>query len=129
VKHLALAFLLAIFCSQSATAGPRNWTKHHKRFLLMEGAAITGAAIHYKGLNHCRKLNGPEPCDAHYGAAYGTFWFGTALTVVAFPAVAEGCWANQVGHFCDAIAYVPSGIQLGWGVHEWRISSYKKDTR
>ena len=119
-----LCFLLALAgLAGPAQAGPRNWLSHHKRFVAMESAALTGAAIHYAGLNHCRKRNGPEPCDAHYGAAWQAYWFTTGLTVVALPATAEGCWRDQQGKFCNLFAYTGSASQAGWGVHEWRVKA------
>jgi hypothetical protein len=125
VKRIALFVILALstFCCQSATAGPLDWAKHHKRFLLMEGAAITAASIHAAGLHHCRHYAGVEACDAHYGAAWGAYGFATGLTVVAMPAVAEGCWKSGQGKFCNLFAYGGSAVQAGWGLHEFSIKS------
>jgi hypothetical protein len=123
MKNLFRCFALLAFVAGSAQAGPLNWAKHHKRFLAMEGAAIAGASIHAAGLHHCRRVNGVEPCDAHYGAAWASFGFTTGITTIVFPAVAEGCWSNSGGKFCNIFAYTPSTIQAGWGIHEWRIKT------
>jgi hypothetical protein len=120
--------MLSLILLSSVEAGPKDWIKHHKRFLIMEGAAITGAAIHYSGLRHCRRLNGVEPCDLHYGAAWANFWVVTSLTTVVMPSVAESCWKNEGGKFCYALAYGGPIAQSSWGAHEWRINPSKKDT-
>lgn len=120
------ALLLALFCASSASAGPKDWAKHHKRFLLMEGTAIAGASIHAAGLHHCRKTNGVEPCDEHYGLAWAAYGFTTGLTVIAAPAIAEGCWKdNPSAKFCYIFGYAGSAYQGTWGVHEWLINKPK----
>src|SRR5438876_9752509 len=117
---LSLAVSLSIV--PSLNAGPIDWTKHHKRFLLMEGAAVTGAIIHYKGLRHCQRFNGVEPCDEHYGSAWAMYGVTTAFTAIALPATAEGCWKdNDSARFCYLFAYGGSAFQTSWGIHEWTI--------
>lgn len=128
MRSIILAILI-LLSSATASANPIDWIKHHKRFLAMEGFAITGAVVHYKGLEHCRKHFGPEPCDEHYGAAWGAYWFTTGVTTIALPAAAEGCWRNEGGKFCNILAYTGSATQLGWGVHEWRINASKTDSK
>jgi hypothetical protein len=123
-----LALLVLLLLVQPTPAGPRDWIRHHKRFLVMEGAAITGASIHAAGLHHCRHYAGVEACDAHYGAAWAAFGFTSGITVIAMPAVAEGCWKNEGGRFCNVLAYGGSITQAAWGVHEWRITPHKIDT-
>lgn len=121
---------LALFCCSTAQAGPRDWLSHHKRFLLMESAAVAGASIDAAGLHHCRKTNGVEPCTAHYGAAWATFGITTGLTTIVLPSVAEGCWKNEGGKFCNIFAYSGSTGQAAWGLHEWRIhETAQRDTR
>lgn len=120
---LSLALLLTF--GTVSEAGPLDWVKHHKRFLLMESAAVTGAAIHYAGLRHCRRANGVEPCDAHYGGAWAAFGFTTGITVIAMPAIAESCWKDGQGKFCNIFAYSGSAGQASWGIHEWRIREKK----
>ena len=123
-----ISLLVALILATPTNAGPINWAKHHKRFLFIEGAALTGAAIHYKGLNHCRKVNGPEPCDEKYGSAYPMFWTWTGLSAIAFPAIAEGCWKdNPDAKFCNLFAYGSSVTQASWGIHEWSISKPRRD--
>lgn len=117
---IKLAALLLIF-TIPVEAGPKHWIAHHKRILLVEGAAFGAAAIHYKGLDRCRRMNGPEPCDEHYGAAWAVFGFVTVVNVVAMPAVAEGCWKDGHGKFCNIFAYGGSAAQAGWGLHEATI--------
>lgn len=118
MKKTITAILL--FCAPIVEAGPLNWAKHHKRFLFMEGAAIAGASIHAAGLHHCRRSN-VEFCDEHYGAAWTAFGFTTGFTVVALPALAEGCWKNEGGKWCNVLAYGGSAAQAGWGIHEFSL--------
>ncbi len=127
MRHTA-AILALLLLAGSVQAGPKHWVATHKRFLLMEGAAIAGASIHAAGLHHCRHVNGAEPCDEHYGSAWAMFGVTTGLTVVALPATAEGCWKNGGGKFCYAFAYGGSAFQAGWGLREWRTHAKKEDT-
>jgi hypothetical protein len=127
VKRFAILAAALLF-SASIRAGPIDWAKHHKRFLLMEGAAIAAASIHAAGLHHCRNVNGVEPCDEHYGAAWAGFGVSTGFTTIVFPAIAEGCWRNSGGKFCNVFAYTPSAVQAGWGIHEATIHVTKTDT-
>ena len=122
--------LLSLALAGRANAGPLDWAKHHKRFLLMESAALGASAIHASGLHHCRKLNGVEPCDSHYGAAWASFGITAGLTTIVLPATAEGCWASVLtdankkdegGKWCNLLAYGGSGAQAGFGIGQWRI--------
>jgi len=127
LKKLAKVTALLLLWASTVSAGPLDWAKHHKRFLLMDGAAIAGASIDAAGLHHCRRTNGVEPCTAHYGAAWATFGITTGLTTIVMPSVAESCWKNDGGKFCNIFAYSGSAAQAAWGVHEWRIRA-KTDT-
>lgn len=129
MRKIIAVVILCLFVTGSAKADPFSslwhWAGHHKRFLLMEGAAVGAASVHAYGLHHCRRLNGVEPCDAHYGEAWMSFAFATGLTTVVMPALAEGCWhANDDSKACYPLAYGGSAVQLGWGVHEARISEH-----
>jgi len=115
------ALVLALLFALPANAGPINWAKHHKRFLLMEGAAIAGAGIHAYGLHRCRKLNGVEPCDEHYGEAWAMFGVTSAVSIIALPAIAEGCWKDNWTRSCYTFAYSGSSFETWWGIHEARI--------
>jgi len=115
VKRLLL-IALALILTPSADAGPLDWVKHHKRFLLMEGVA-TGSAIYGAyALQKCRST-GVEKCTGHYGAAWGIYGFSTGANF-AMTAVAEGCWKDGHGKFCNIFAYGGSAIQTGWAAHE-----------
>jgi hypothetical protein len=124
MKRLLLIFLLL---AQPVSAGPLEWAKHHKRFLLMEGAAIAGASIHAYGLHHCRRTNGVEPCDEHYGAAWASYGILTGMNVIVMPSVAESCWKDDGGKWCNLLAFGGSATQAGWGIHEWRIKERNPD--
>lgn len=119
------ALIFVVFCALAAghpaSAGPLEWAKHHKRFLLMESAAVGGALLHAHGLHQCRRNNGVEPCDAHYGEAWASYGIVTGLNVIVMPSTAEACWKDGGGKWCYPLAFVGSAAQAGWGVHEWRI--------
>jgi len=126
LEKLAKVAALALFCCSTAQAGPLDWARHHKRFLLMEGAAVVSASVHAAGLHHCRRVNGVEPCDAHYGAAWASFGVVTGLNVIVMPSTAEACWKNDGGKACYPLACAGSATQTVWGVHEWRIQHVEK---
>lgn len=111
---------------QSAQAGPIDWIKNHKRFLLMEGAAVAGASIDAWGLHHCR-VPGVERCTAHYGEAWASFGVATGMTTVVLPAIAEGCWNDEGGKFCYIFAYGGSTVQAAWGLHEYSLGNRPND--
>lgn len=135
VRLLTLGIVL-LLCgtvqAQVSTSTPKrnlfskvyHWSGHHKRFLLMEGAALGAAGIHAYGLHHCRRVNGPEPCDLHYGAAWANFGIVTGLNLIVSPSVAEGCWKDEHGKFCNIFAYGGSAAQAGWGIRESRIKAH-----
>jgi hypothetical protein len=111
--------VLFLFFTFSAEAGPLDWMKHHKRFLLMESAAVGAASIHAYGLHHCRQT-GVENCQAKYGSAWASFGIIAGMNVIVMPALAEGCWKNQGGKFCNILAYGGSAGQLGFGISQAR---------
>lgn len=117
MKRLAILFLLFPL---AVSAGPLNWAKHHKRFIAIESAAVTGAIIHWKGQTHCLRVN-VERCDENYGA--NRAWFGllTGWSVAAGPAIAEGCWKNEGGKFCNAFAWSGPAYQATQGALDWRV--------
>lgn len=114
MTRFILAFLLL---AGTVDAGPKHWIATHKRFLLMEGAAIGAASIHAYGLHHCRQ-SGIENCQAKYGAAWASFGIVTGLNLVVMPSVAESCWKNEGGKFCNAFAYGSSAAQFGFGINQ-----------
>lgn len=115
-----LAFALLLLLPHAAQAEP-NWFHRHRRMLLVEAAAVAGASIHAYGLHHCRRTNGVEPCDAHYGEAWASYGIATGMNVLVMPAVASACWKDDLGHFCDAFAWAPPIAQGAWGIHEFKI--------
>jgi hypothetical protein len=116
MKYLTLFAVLLL--ATTASAGPLNWAKHHKRFLLMEGAAVTATAVGAYGLKHCRDVD-VEHCTGHYGAAWGIFGFEVGASF-AMTAVAEGCWKDGGGKPCYVLGYSASAFETWWGVHEYR---------
>jgi hypothetical protein len=123
---LKLLILFLVF-SPTTEAGPKHWIATHKRFIAIESAAIGAASIHAAGLHHCRRANGVEPCDAHYGSAWVNFGIVTGMNTVVMPAIAEGCWKDGGGKYCHLFAWTGPAVQAGWGVHEWRINKPDKD--
>lgn len=125
-----LALLATLFLASAAQAGPIEWAKHHKRFLLTEGAAIGASAFTSAGVHHCREVNGVEPCLAHYGAAWATQGFDSGMIVIVFPAVAEGCWRDSTPNnspWCGILSWIPSAAEFGFGVKEWRTHEKEVD--
>jgi len=129
MKRTVITLVTLLLLSSAAAANPfakaYHWTGQHKRFLVMEGAAVTAAVIHYKGMEHCRQID-RERCDEGYGAAHAFFGVVTAVNVVVLPAVAEGCWKAGHGNFCYVFAYGGSATQAGWGAHEWTLDRQQK---
>lgn len=118
MKKLIILFLIATISTQ---AGPISWAKHHKRFLLMESAAVAASTVHLYGLRHCRRGN-IEHCDEGYGSANANFWVVTGFSVVTFPSIAEGCWKeNFDAKFCYIFAYGFTGYNAAVGVRDWAI--------
>jgi hypothetical protein len=119
-------FVGLLFGCQAVRAGPVDWVKRHKRFLAMEGVGLVGVGVHAWGLHRCRKIS-VEFCDEHYGAAWAGFGVSAGMSLIAFPAMAEGCWSDdRKGKFCQVLAYAPAGVQLGWGAHEYYVSQTAK---
>lgn len=116
MKRLLILFLLFAL---PVSAGPLNWAKHHKRFLFMEGIAVGAASIHAYGLHHCRQT-GVENCQAKYGSAWTSFGIITGMNVIVMPSLAEGCWKNEGGKFCNVLAYGGIAGQVGFGIAQWR---------
>jgi hypothetical protein len=87
----------------------------------MEGAAVGGAVLHQTGMRHCRR-GSVENCDEGYGSANASFWFATGLSVIVFPAVAEGCWkSTDDWKGCYPIGYVGSTYQTVVGTRDWLV--------
>lgn len=119
MNRLLIIFLLFAL---PAEASPKHWIAHHKRFLLMESAAVGSAIVLVKGVNHCR-ASGVEKCVGQYGAAWGIVGF-TIGANFAMTAAAEGCWKNDGGKFCNVLAYGGSAGQLGFGIAQWRKENH-----
>jgi hypothetical protein len=117
-KLLLLAAIL--LTAGRAEAGPLDWIKHHKRFLLMEGAAIGAASIHAYGLHHCRSTGSVERCQSSYGAAWASWGIISGMNIIVMPTLAESCWREDGGKFCYIPAYGGSAGQLGFGISQWR---------
>ncbi len=120
MRKLALFFVLLLFAGR-VEAGPLDWMKHHKRFLLMESAAIGAASIHAYGLHKCRHNNGVEVCSEGYGSAWAFFGVATGVNTIVLPAVAKSCWKDGHGKFCNILAYGGSATQMGYGIYQGRI--------
>jgi hypothetical protein len=131
MRKFLMVLTLALLTSSSAAANPFTWTwhwaGHHKRGLLMEGAALGAAGWHAAALHHCRTGN-VEVCDEGYGSAWAMYGFLTGVTVVALPAVAEACWrATDDDRGCYAIAYGGSAFQAGLGGFNWAARREPED--
>lgn len=113
MKRLAILLLLIPSLAQ---AGPLHWLKRQavehplRTKFIFSGVS---AAVYAEGLHQCRIVN-VENCDAHYGAAWGSYTATVSLNVVA----------QIVGHKLggkqgNAIAYGGSAAMLGWGAYQW----------
>jgi len=91
----------------------------------MESAALGAAGLHAYGLHKCRHNNGVEVCSEGYGSAWAFFGVATGVNVIVLPAVAEGCWKDGHGKFCNIFAYGGSATQAGYGIYQGRI--HEKD--
>lgn len=114
-------FLLA---APPAFSNPLKRVAHavttHKRFWIMEGAAIAGATVHAVGLRHCRRGD-VEQCDEKYGQAWAWYGFISGYSLIAQPAIAEGCWKeNPDAKFCRLFAHSATAYQFSQGVLDFR---------
>jgi hypothetical protein len=112
IKRLALFLLFPL----AAQAGPVDFMKHQFRDhplrtqLIFAGVA---SGVHAYGLHECRIVN-VENCDAHYGAAWGSYGVTVGLNLVG---VLVGHELGGKGG--NSIAYGSSAAQLGWGAYQW----------
>lgn len=119
MRLLALLLLFAL----PAEAGPLAWVKRHPiaAKLIYAGAA---AGVYAEGLHQCRIPN-VENCQAHYGAAWGTYGATVGLDLV-------GQLVGQKigGKTGNAIAYGGSTAMLGWGIWQWHggLNNPKEDS-
>lgn len=120
--------LLLVF-AMPAEAGPKHWfahpleelkhqfTEHPVRTAVVVG--IGAAAFHASRLHRCR-TGDFEHCDEGYGCAWCFFGVLTGASVVAGPAIADGCWKdNPDAKFCNIFAYGFSAYQFGQGLYDW----------
>lgn len=119
-KLILVLVILVLVCVPGAQAGPLDWAKHHKRFLIMEGAAATGSVIHARGLKRCR-VGDVERCDEGYGSAWAWYWTMTTWSTVVSPAIAEACWkGTDDWKGCYFFAYNGAAYQTAQGIYDFR---------
>lgn len=109
MRLLALLLLFAL----PAEAGPLSWVKRHPvaAKLIYAGAA---AGVYAEGLHQCRIPN-VENCQAHYGAAWGTYG-----ATVGIDLIGQLVGQKIGGKTGNAIAYGGSTAMLGWGIWQWQ---------
>lgn len=107
-----------------------HFVSHHKRFLIMEGLGIGASALSFAGTHHCRVYNSVEACTGNYGAAYGIEGMKGSLSVIVFPAIAEGCWHDDnKDKACWAFPIGASAFNAVWGLHEYSVSGHPKEEK
>lgn len=126
-KLVLVCLILGLWCVRPVQAGPWEWAKNHKRFLLMEGAAVAGAVVQREGIKHCR-LGDVEQCPEGYGETWGWYWAITTWSVVVSPAIAEACWkSTDDAKGCYFFAYNGSVYQTSAGIYDWRNFKPKEE--
>lgn len=128
MKKLLLALFIAMLPIQ-AQANPLDWVRTHKRFLIMEGAAVTAASIHAAGLHHCLRGDVERCPEEGYGPNWALYGVLTGWSVVVGPALAEKCWNDSSDwKGCYFFAYSGAAAQTSLGIYDFR--NYKpKDER
>ena len=121
MKRLLLLFLLVAL---PAEAGPRDWIKHHKRFVLAATAVVGASIIQYKGTSYCQRGD-VEQCFTGYGNRRAFDWISIGVSGAMLGA-AEGCWKDQPHwKFCYVLAYGVPAFQVTAGIHDFM--SYKPE--
>lgn len=123
---IALLTALLLFAIP-AQAGPITWVKHHKRFLSAAGAVAGASIIQWKGSSYCQRGE-HERCDLGYGSYHSNgFKIFTISMDGAMLGAAEGCWKDEGGKFCYALAYGTPAVQAGFGIHDYL--SYRPEAK
>lgn len=126
-RRLIVMVVAAFVLATTSQAGPIDWIKTHKRFLLMEGAAVTGAVVQREGIKHCR-LGDVERCPEGYGETWAWYWIVTSWSVVVSPSIAEACWrSTDDAKGCYFFAYSGSAYQTSAGIYDWRNYKPKEE--
>lgn len=128
MRVLALALLFALPAHagpldilRRATVNTADWTKHHKRFLAMEAAAVGPSAFEVAAVNRCVRRNGQDGCLARYGARDATLGMHVGFSTVVFPAIAEACWQHtDDSHWCDPLGFAFPAGQTIFAIQQWR---------
>ena len=108
--------LLALLLPPVANAGPIDWAKRQVREHPVRTRFVTTAiagAIYAEGLHQCRLVN-VENCDAHYGAAWGSY-----AATMGLDAVGQIVGYKVGGKTGDAISYGGTAGVLAWGAYQW----------
>jgi hypothetical protein len=122
---LSTLLVLLLVIAQPSTAGPKEWVKHHKRFLLAAGTITAASIIQYKGTSYCQRGD-VERCNEGYGSRRTFDWISVG-TSAAMLGAAEGCWKDQPSwKFCYGLAYGMPTYQTYAGLHDF--ASYRPET-
>jgi len=118
-KAITLIFALLTLAG-TIDAGPINWVKHHKRFLFTECAAVGASYAFIRADQNCRRGD-IERCFGGYGGDKGGLALTTGMSVLVFPAIAEGYWkSNENGKGGYVLGYVFSSYQAFYSIYEFR---------
>lgn len=115
MKRLTILFLLFALPAQ---AGPKDWIKHHKRFLLAVAAEGGAFAVQYKGTTYCQRGD-VERCNEGYGSRRAFDWFSISMGAAMIP-LSEKCH-KEAGPkpACWGLAYWVPAAQTAFGIHDY----------
>lgn len=125
-SRLALLLVLSLVCSSVASAGPISWLKrqvddHPVRTRVV--TTIVAGSIYAVGLHECR-IHNVENCQAHYGAAWGSYAATMSADVVAqIIGYKLGGWTG------GAISYGSNIGVIAWGAYQWHGGLNKPSDR
>jgi len=128
IPKVLLAGMLTLALGTASEAGPKHWITHHKRFLTAAVAEAGAFTVQWKGQTRCQQGD-HEACMLGYGGyrSRGFDWFSLGMGVAMIGA-AEGCWKDNGGKLCYALAYGTPVVQTSFGVHDFLSYRPKRET-
>ena len=117
MRKLMILGLAALIAAGPVGAGPINWAKHHKRFLLAAGSLAGASVVQYKGTSYCQRGD-VERCIEGYGSRRTFNYFSMGMGVAMLSA-SEDCWKHDGGKVCYGLAYWVPATQVGLGVKDF----------
>ena len=131
MKRWLVLLILLCLSAESALAAPWykkpfDWAAHHKRFLIMESAAIGATVLEAKGMNHCRQGD-VAVCYMHYGSGNAGIGIDAGLSIVLMPALAAWEWKDEKNSKLGyAIGFAVPAYQAGQGIKQYNTFKPKE---